>query len=222
MKPQSALKHLLAISALNMSVTAQTVRLTFDNDQSDYGAYEISGTETELNLTRAGGLIATNDFTELDGLTAETYWISGPPLSSYNPIEFSISTSGGSAKVDSTALDVGGGGIDTGESITFVFDRNIVISEFDFAEIGTAEFAAVTIAGSTQSFGTSSGDTHHGSFSLNQGQALRFDFAGSHGADYDIQGFTFAVVVPEPRSYATLAGSCALALAILRRRRPID
>ena len=218
MKTQVILIPFLSIAACSISAATQTVRLTFDNGQSDYGAYQATGAETELTLSRAGGTVAANDFAELDGLTSETYSVSGASLAPHAPVGFSISTTGGAAQIDSTSLDVDGGGIDSGESITFVFDRSIVIEEFDFAEIGTAEIASVTIAGSTHTFGNSSGDAHSGSFSLYEGQLLEFGFAAANGADYDLQGFTFTIV-PEPQTYALLAGSCTLAFAMLRRRK---
>jgi hypothetical protein len=218
MKTQRVLVPCLSMAACSISASVQSVRLTFDNDQSDYGAFQATGAETELTLSRAGGTIAANDFAELDGLTSETYSISGESLAPHTPVGFSITTTGGSAKIDGTSLDVGGGGIDSGESITFVFDRSIVISEFDFVDIGAAEVAYVTIAGSTHTFGDSDGDAHSGHFILNQGQALEFALMEANGADYDLQGFTFAVV-PEPQTYAVFAGSCALAWAMLRRRK---
>jgi hypothetical protein len=218
MKSHIILFPFLSITAFSISASAQAVRLTFDPNQIDYGAFETTVAEIELTLERTGGSIASNDFAELDGIASDNYSIGGTSVTPHSPIGFSILTSGGAAKIDGTALDVGGGGIDSGESITFVFDTSIVISEFDFADIGASEFASVTIAGSTQTFGNSIGDSHSGNFSLNQGQALEFGFAAANGADYDVQGFTFTIV-PEPQTYALLAGSIALAFAMLRRRK---
>ena len=217
MKSQTPLLTLITIAAFNLSVSAQTVRLTFDLGQADFGAYEALGTDTELNLTRSGGTIATNDFSELNGLMAETYAISGGSLGPASPVGFTISTIGGSVIIDSTALDVNGGGIDNNESITFIFDTNILITEFDLAGIDSPQLAKITISGSIQTFGTSDNDVHSGSFSLAAGQSLIFGFNETNGGDYDIQAFTFAVV-PEPRTYALLSGCCVLAVAMLRRR----
>ena len=217
MKSRIILFPFLSITAFSISASAQAVRLTFDPNQIDYGAFETNGAETELTLSRAGGTVVSNDFDEMNSLSSETYSVSGASLAQHTTIGFSITTTGGSAKIDGTSLDVGGGGIDSGESITFVFDRSIVISELDFVDIGAAEVASVTIAGSTHTFGDSDGDAHSGHFILNQGHTLEFAFMEANGADYDLQGFTFAVV-PEPQTYAVLAGCCALAWAMLRRR----
>lgn len=218
MKSRIILFPFLSITAFSISASAQAVRLTFDPNQIDYGAFETTVAEIELTLARINGAIASNDFAELDGLASDNYSIGGTSAPARPPVRFSITTTGGSARIDGTSLDVGGGGIDSGESIRFVFDTNIVISEFDFVDIGAAEVASVTIAGSTHTFGDSDGDAHSGHFSLNQGQPLEFGFAAANGADYDVQGFTFTII-PEPQTYALLAGSCALALAMLRRRK---
>jgi len=217
MKLTQTLLTAAALSCFAYSASAQSVRLTFDPGQTDYGAFEVSGVDTALTLTRTGGAIAANDFAELDDLTSETYTATGALLNPYNPLDFTITTTGGVANLDSSAFDVGGSGIDDAESISFVFDRSIIITEFDFTNIGTSEFASVTIAGSTQLFGDSSGDSHTGSFSLNAGQSLIFGFAAADGADYDLQAFTFTVV-PEPGTYALLAGICALGYVMTRRR----
>jgi hypothetical protein len=219
MNIQTPLLALIAIvAAAHTSISAQTVRLTFDPGQIDYGAFETSGTDTELTLTRSGGSVATNDFSELDGLTAETYSINGASLGSASPVGFTISTTGGVANIDGTALDIAGSGIDSGESITFIFDTNILITEFDLAAIDLTQLAEITIGGSIQTFGDSVGDVHSGSFSLNAGQSLIFGFNETNGADYDIQAFTFTAV-PEPNTYALLSGCCALGFAMLRRRK---
>ena len=226
MKAPATLLFLLSMPAWGPSAAAQAVRLTFDSDQTDYGAYATSLGETQLLLSRSGGSVAANDFTELNGLSSESYSLSGAALAPHTAVGFSITATGGSdshpatrpARSDGTGLDVGGGGIDSGEAIRFIFDTRIEISEFDFAEIDNDEFAAVTIAGATHSFGSNDGDRHSGQFTLQAGQALEFNFAAIAAADYDLQGFSFNIV-PEPRSYAALAGCAALAYTALRRRR---
>jgi hypothetical protein len=208
---------LALVSILGLSTSAQEVRLTFDTDQSDFGAFEISGTDTALTLSRNEGTIATNDFAELDELSSETYSMSGVLLGVFSPVGFTVTTSGGVANLDTGGFDVAGSGIGPGESITFIFDTNIEISEFDLANIDASEFAAITIAGSAQLFADSTNDVHTGSFSLTAGQSLVFGFADVNGAGYDIQAFTFNAV-PEAGTCAILAGVSTLCFVILRRR----
>ena len=169
MKLTQTLLSAAAISCLAYSSSAQEVRLTFDNSQSDFGAFEISGVDTALTLTRSGGAVASNDFSEMDGLSTQTYTATGALLNPYNPLGFTIQTGGGFASIDTSGFDVDGGGIDAGESVIFTFDRSIIITEFDFDNIGSPEFALVTIGGNIQTFGDTAGDTHSGSFSLDVG-----------------------------------------------------
>lgn len=200
-------------------VNGQDVRLTFDDDQSDFGAFETSGTLTELTLSRSGGTIATNDFTELDGLTSETYTVSGAELGALGPFSFTVAATGGSAFVDGTGLDVGGSGMDSGETLTFTFTRDITLTQFDLASMADSEFATVTVGGSAVNYdGSASGDAQDVTLSLDTGESLVFSFAATDGADYDIQGISFTVV-PEPQTFALLAGFCGLTLVMLRRRK---
>ncbi|WP_269524678.1 hypothetical protein [Coraliomargarita parva] len=211
---------LALIFSLGTLVRAQEIRITFDSDQSDYGVYEITGTDTALSLTRSGGIVAANDFAELDGLSSETYFASGAELGTYTPFRIEIETSGGLATTDTSGLDIGGGGIDATESISLIFSHTVLITEFDLANIDTGTFAAVSVGGSILSLGDSTGDVHSGSYQLNAGQALTFSYAESNSADYDIQGLTLQIV-PEASCYSLATGLVSLAFAsfALRKRR---
>lgn len=219
MKKKLTLTTLATLAGFATASFAQTpeVTLTFDDSLADFGAIETTATDVDLSLSRLGGAIATNDFTELDGLSSETYTVSGTELGSANPFDFTVSSSD-SMVLDGTGLDVSGGGIDSGESITFTFSRNITILEFNLQDVGASEFAAITVAGSTTDYADSTGDSHTVDLDLTAGQSLVFEFAASNGADYGLQAFSFSVV-PEPNAYALLAGLLGLSFVALRRRR---
>lgn len=203
-----------ALSCFAFSASAQEVKFTFDDDQGDFGAEEISGVDTQLTLSGTG-----STFTSMDSLSTATYTVSGAPLtSSFN---FTATASDSHTfDVSGSGLDINGGGIDTGETLTFTFTTDILITELDFSSITATETVSVTVAGVTTTYdGTSTNDAPSVNLSLTAGQTLIFGSGGLNPAgNYDIQAFTFNVV-PEPNTYALLSGFCALGFVMLRRRK---
>jgi hypothetical protein len=202
-----------AVSSAAYVASAQNVTLGFDNNRGDYGAFETTGTDTALTIF---GPSASTDFSSMSGLSSGTYTISGAPLTS--AFSFTVTSSPSTLTLDTTGLDVASGGIDSGETITFIFSTDIILKEFDFSTIGTSETASVTVAGSTTNYdGSATNDAQTVNFSLSAGQALVFSNGGSNPIDYDLQSISFTVV-PEPGTYALLSGLSALAFIMLRRR----
>lgn len=213
MKFTQTLFTAVAISCFAYSASAQTITLGFDNNRSsDFGA---SSGGSALSISGTG-----TSFQDADELETASFTISGAPLTS--PFSFTMTAddtanTGDTLEIDGTGLDVDGAGLDTTETITFIFSADIIITELDFANIDPSTFAGVTIAGSAQTYGNSTNDSHTVNLALSQGQSLVFDFADTDGVDYDIQSFTFTVV-PEPNTYALLVGFCALGFVMVRRR----
>ncbi|MGB0258921.1 MAG: hypothetical protein ACPGES_09740, partial [Coraliomargarita sp.] len=140
---------LFPLSLITLSAQAQSVTLGFDNNRtSDFGAssggtfLSISGTGTSLQAA--------------DELVSANFTISGAPLSSAFSFTMTADDSantGDSIEIDTTGLDVDGGGFDTTETIEFVFSTDIVITEFDFANIDNSTFAGVSIGGVDYTYG---------------------------------------------------------------------
>ena len=205
---------LLASAALNAGApVAPSVTLGFDNSRSDYGAFETTGVDTALAIS---GPSSSTDFSSFTGLSSATYTISGAPLTS--AFNFTATSSPSTFTLDGTGLDVGGGGIDSGESMKFKFTTDIILTEFDFSTLTATETATVSIAGIVINYdGNATNDAQSVSLRLSAGEELIFLYGGSNPADYDVQSISFEVV-PEPGTYALLSGIFALGFVMLRRR----
>ncbi|MEM8867563.1 MAG: hypothetical protein AAGC73_04785 [Verrucomicrobiota bacterium] len=206
------MKSLIATTTLTtlltLNVSAQAVTFGFDNNRGNFGAvgYTISGTGTS--------------FQDADELETATFTVSGGSLS--NPFSFTMTaddtaSTGDTLEIDGTGLDVDGAGIDTTELITFTFTTDILLTDFDFADIDDSTFAAVTIAGSLQTFGSNGTDSHAVNLALDAGQELVFLYAATDGINYDLQSLSFNVV-PEPGAFALIGGIFAFGFVALRRR----
>ncbi len=212
--------HLLTVLALVAASAAQGQELfiDFDNNRSGYGIRETSGTPVQLTLLIDGSPTAADNFDEMDNLAAATVTATGAALGASDPFTFTMAASAGDdMDIQGDGVDVSGAGFGAGETLTFIFGSDVVLTELDFDSIGAGEFAAVSIAGTGFTFGDTPGDSHAISQGLSAGSSLVFQFAAANPASYNLQGIGLSVV-PEPSSCALAAGALALGLIGLRRR----
>lgn len=139
---------------------------------------------------------------------------------------------GGTLNSNSTSFGVGDSAIDgTGESITLVFTTDIEVTLIDFSTIGSdvSDGALLTIGSLSFELYTDnpavdpvfSGQTDEflpqAPIALSAGELITFT-GTSATSSYDLDSISLNVV-PEPGSFALLAGIAGMALAATRRRR---
>lgn len=137
-----------------------------------------------------------------------------------------LNSNSGTFGVDSTLLDETAANIDgTGEAITLIFDKNITLNFIDFNSIGgdLSTGTALTIAGTTYNLfdgvtGLNANDLYTPSspISVTTSDSIVITGSGASSSFY-IQNFNITVV-PEPNTYALLAGVSALGFVMMRRR----
>jgi hypothetical protein len=104
------------------------------------------------------------------------------------------------------------------ESFTLVFDQAVTLGNFVVSSFGASDEVTLTDGANTVATITSTGLTSLGSYSLGSSSTLTVTTtAGSYGNGWSFDSITVSAV-PEPGTYALLAGFSALSFVMLRRR----
>jgi len=218
MKLTQTLLTAAAISCFAYSASAQSVTFDFKNNT-------VTGGTLVLTETGTGAL---DDFTgdRFDELTSAGFQITG--------IGGGIGTLTGTAttliddlNVTGSGLQDGSNGYDAlGEGTIFAFSKNIIVTGLDFGGFTSIGSDSVTISSGATTIGTFEDGETIGSTSFANTNAVTASIAVTAedafkienvSGTYYLESITFTVV-PEPGTYALLAGFCALGFVMLRRR----
>jgi hypothetical protein len=210
----------ISINALTHAATAQDVTFFFETDVSP----SVTGGNLVLTDTGTG---PTNTW-ESDRFEAgsSTFEIQSIPI--YGTLTVTANSLIGDLNVTEDGLADGGSGYNaSGEGTSFTFSQDVTITGFDFAAFTTAGSDSIELSIGASSLGTfSDGTVIAGvadftntnaviaSIDVSAGQV--FSLARQDGS-FHLQTLSFTVV-PEPGTFALLAGFSALASVMFRRR----
>jgi autotransporter-associated beta strand protein len=219
----------LRLSADVENLTTQTqLALAGTGGVIDNGGFNatLSGANTAGSSNQATGITGVGGLTSTGGGTLT--------LSGNNTFTGGLTISGGSVAIsaneriaDANKLTLNGGNFNvgtftetlgaldlngTGGTITFGSGGALVFGASNAESwTGSLTVAGTFLSGSSLRFGTDSSG-------LTSGQLSSISIAGFTDLSLNTDGFVVGVI-PEPSSYAALAGLCGLALVSLRRRR---
>jgi hypothetical protein len=215
MKLTQTLLTAAALSCFAYSASAQSVFFDFDNDTVTGGT---------LVLLEAGSG-PTNSFAgdRFDEQASASFQVTG--------IGGGIGTLAGTASALSDDLNVTGSGLQdgssgyngSGEGTSFVFDKDVTITAMDW---GGFTVDSVTLSSGATNIGTFTTGTVIGSTNFTSSNPATMNIAVSAGdaftltyasGSFFLESMSFTVV-PEPGTYALLAGICALGYVMTRRR----
>ncbi len=194
MKTTNLCVRLLLGAALSCPLLGQTT-FTFENNESAAGSYfhqKASGSVTSDGIT-----LTASAFAEGEG---EVFWS--------NAADFGVNASGGEDTPDE---------FDTGEGMLFSFNQDVYLTGISVASFGNGSDSGTVSfdGGSTIASITATGLTSLGNTFVSNGTTLRFEaLAGS----FTLESISISAV-PEPSTYASLAGVAMLGFAAYRRHR---
>jgi len=104
------------------------------------------------------------------------------------------------------------------ESFTLTFDQAVILNSFEVSSFGASDEITITDGASTVATITSTGLTSLGNYNLGSSSTLSVTTsAGTYANGWSFDAIT-VTAVPEPSSFALLAGCFALASVMIRRR----
>lgn len=162
----------------------------------------------------------------LDDASSGSFTVSGIEISAsslsgpFNATasNFGINQPTGGDDTDGIDFAVGGGAA-FAESFTLSFDQDVLLNTFDVSSFGASDEITLLDGGFTVATITSTGETSLGDYNLSSSSLLTVETtAGVFGNGWSFDSITVSAV-PEPGTYALLAGTMALGFIMIRRRR---
>jgi hypothetical protein len=214
MKMTKTLLYAFAFTGFAHVASAQTTFI-FD-DGASTGAAGLALRAFSSGVDAAGMTLNTSGLYSQDGITLSA----GTDFGDFNLTDNGFGPNQADSGDDTDAFDTALGD----ESMVFSFNIAGTFQSIDFALLNdTPETAVLSFAGGstyiltdgvTSSIAVSGNDTFLGiNEDFTAGQLITLSISG--GTNFTLENFT---VVPEPDTYALLAGICSLGFIMLRRR----
>lgn len=218
MKILQILAYTAAITSFATIAHAQAISFNFDDNTV------VGGTLVLLE----SGTDPTNDFSgdRFDEQTSADFQIQG--ITGIGTLGVTATALVDDLNILSTGLADGSSGYGAaGEGTSFIFDKDVVITAMDWASFSaTPSSDVVELLNNNVSLGNYTADTVTGSTDFTSTNPATMNIAVTAGnaftlrwvaGDFELQGIGLTVV-PEPNTYALLAGISALGVVMLRRR----